>query len=98
MTNDDVVLTATAVKRYLNTRASIRKSLDAAHTFFNSFTEIDITDDDIIIPEEEVNYFNLCYSEYKKEWNYSSKAPKIKMYVSVKAKEGYIKNIKELVR
>lgn len=91
LTNDDVVLTATAVKRYLNTRASIRKSLDAAHTFFNSFTEIDITDDDIIIPEEEVYYFNLCYSEYKKEWNYSSKAPKIKMYVSVKAIEDYIK-------
>lgn len=91
LTNDDVVLTAAAAKRYLITRASLRESFDVACTFFNSFTETATTDDYIIIPEEYVYLFNVCFSEYKKEWNYSSNAPKIKMYVSVKAKEDYIK-------
>ena len=35
--------------------------------------------------------FNVCFSEYKKEWNYSSNAPKIKMYVPVKATDDYIR-------
>lgn len=54
LTNDDVVLTAAAAKRYLITRASLRESFDVACTFFNSFTEIATTDDYIIIPEEDV--------------------------------------------
>lgn len=91
LTNDDVVLTAAAAKRYLNTRASITKSFDVARTFFNSFTETTTTDDYIIIPEEEVYLFKVCCSEYKKEWNYSSNAPKIKMYVPVKAIDDYIR-------
>jgi hypothetical protein len=91
LTNDDVVLTAAAAKRYLITRASLRESFDVACTFFNSFTEIATTDDYIIIPEEDVYLFKVCFSEYKKEWNYSSNAPKIKMYVAVKATDDYIR-------